>query len=167
MGFPSLGCVSSITAERWTAAQFTYRNLCGCENGCTWTYCTRFFFFLRERRGAFFSFFFFMFGFVCVCMCAMLVVDLTYVWCSHMFVCLYHCVMRESFFFSLVLSGRQILCCHVCRPDAGRIFQTIAWCKRVCTVCIIWLSGGLSLWSVRVFGCVCQYIWMNPILKAL
>lgn len=56
------------------------------------------FFFLRERRGAFFSFFFFMFGFVCVCMCAMLVVDLTYVWCSHMFVCLYHCVMRESFF---------------------------------------------------------------------
>lgn len=57
------------------------------------------------------------FGFhvhVCVCAC---VVDLTYVRCLHMFGCLSHCVMRESFFFE-----GQTLRCHVCRPDAGRIF---------------------------------------------
>lgn len=44
--------------------------------------------FFFQERGTFFPFLFH------VRMCV-LVVDLTYVWCLHVFACFYHCVMRE------------------------------------------------------------------------
>lgn len=96
---------------------------------------------------------------MCVCVCSMLVVALTYcIWGAlHMFGCLLHRVMRESSF--LFSCERQTLCCHVCGPDAGRIFWTMAWCKRVCTACIAWLSRGLYLWIT--FLCVCGWVYLS------
>lgn len=77
--------MSSITAKRRTAALLS--GICvGVRMGAhePTVHCT--------KKQNFFGFH----VHVCVCAC---VVDLTYVRCLHMFGCLSHCVMRESFFF--------------------------------------------------------------------
>lgn len=61
----------------------------------------------------------------------------------------------NSFFSSLLLSGRQTLSWHVCRPDVNRIFKIIAWCK---SVCIQYASFGLAM-DYSSAGSICVTAW--------
>ena len=74
------------------------------------------------------------------------------------YVCVFVLLCHEGiilFFLFGFLSDRQTLRCHACTPDAGRKSQTTAWCKCVCSVCIIWLSSGLHLWRISACVWVC------------
>lgn len=148
VGSSSSGWVSNITAGRWTA----YRNLCGCENGCTRASC-------RQILTFFFNYFFTL---VRVCLLLFWIV-------RGVRTCL-GVYFNESwgkllFFFFFPLWSRAPDLVLPCVQSRWRLSILNNGLVLVCMYSMHrWLSGGLYLWLI--FQCMCVWVslygWIIP-----